>query len=210
MRRAGDRALLERCLSVGQKRVVTNTVRRLLPADAAAFLRAAVARLVSRPQRGRQLTTWVRAVLSHHASYLMAAPGAQAPLATLYRAIDARAASFRGLLSLQGRLELVTAAVPEAADDVDVGWPKVEIDEAEASAGRGRATWRVLPRSEITCSRWADFMHSLSLGLQCAQLSDAERLGDDYTESDSESGDAATSSEDDEGDGSESGSEEAD
>ena len=43
--RSEDRALLERCLAVGAPQVIANTVARLQPPDAAALLRAGVARL---------------------------------------------------------------------------------------------------------------------------------------------------------------------
>jgi U3 small nucleolar RNA-associated protein 5 len=105
--RSGDRALLERCVGVSDTRVVNNTVRRLLPADAAAFLRAAVERLQSKPARGGQLAAWIRAVLVHHTAYLMASPGVQAVLTSLYQTIESRLAMQRTLLSLSGRLDLL-------------------------------------------------------------------------------------------------------
>ncbi len=105
--RSGDRALLERCVGVSDARVVNNTVRRLLPADAAAFLRAAVERLQSKPARGGQLSAWIRAVLVHHTAYLMSSPGVQGVLTSLYQTIESRLAMQRTLLSLSGRLDLL-------------------------------------------------------------------------------------------------------
>ena len=52
---SGDRVLLERCLAVRKEDIINKTVRRLAPADAAAFLRATVQRLQSSPARGDQL-----------------------------------------------------------------------------------------------------------------------------------------------------------
>jgi U3 small nucleolar RNA-associated protein 5 len=46
---SNDRVLLERCLSSTNPRIIVNTVARLLPIDAAAFLRAAVDRWVAPP-----------------------------------------------------------------------------------------------------------------------------------------------------------------
>jgi U3 small nucleolar RNA-associated protein 5 len=83
--RSGDKALLERCLGLSDARVVRNSVRRLLPMDAAALLRACVERLQSRPVRGQQLAGWIRAVLLHHTAYLMAAPGVQPVMTSLYQ-----------------------------------------------------------------------------------------------------------------------------
>jgi U3 small nucleolar RNA-associated protein 5 len=107
--RSGDRALLEQCLGVANERVVANSVKRLVPLDAALLLRAAVERLQSRPARGQQMAGWIHAVLLHHTAYLMAAPGAAPVLSSLYSIIEARLSVQRQLLSLAGRLELLLA-----------------------------------------------------------------------------------------------------
>lgn len=83
--RSSDRALLERCLGVSNERVIVNTVKRLVPMDAVALLRVTVERLQSKPVRGHQLATWIRAVLVSHTAYLMAAPGAQPIMTSLYQ-----------------------------------------------------------------------------------------------------------------------------
>jgi U3 small nucleolar RNA-associated protein 5 len=83
--RSADRSLLERCLNVSNPRVINNSVRRLVPMDAAALLREAVARLQTKPSRGQQLAAWVRAVLVYHTAYLMSAPGVQPVLTSLYQ-----------------------------------------------------------------------------------------------------------------------------
>lgn len=125
--RSSDRTLLEQCLSVSDGRVVANTVKRLVPLDAALLLRAAVERLQSRPARGQQLAAWIQAVLLHHTAYLMAAPGAAPVMSSLYQIIEARLAMHRQLLSLTGRLELLLAqsgaqqGTVAAAAGADVG-----------------------------------------------------------------------------------------
>lgn len=108
--RSNDRALLEKCLAAGgSDRLVTNTVRRLLPADSTLFLKAAVDRVLSKPARAAQLAPWIRALVHHHTGYMMTAPGAQAPLAALYQAIDGRVGLYHQLLKVYGRLSLITA-----------------------------------------------------------------------------------------------------
>jgi U3 small nucleolar RNA-associated protein 5 len=107
--RSSDKALLERCLAVTNERVVNNTVKRLLPLDAALLLRAGVERLQSRPSRGQQLAVWLQAVLLHHTAYLMSAPGAAPVMSCLFQIIEARLAMQRQLLSLAGRLDLLLA-----------------------------------------------------------------------------------------------------
>ncbi|KAG1676919.1 hypothetical protein FOA52_014795 [Chlamydomonas sp. UWO 241] len=115
--RSNDRALLEKCLSTSSPRVVVNTVRRLLPMDAALFLRAAVDRVLSKPARAAQLAPWIKAVMHHHTGYMMTAPGVQAPLTALYQAIDSRVGLYAQLLKVYGRLSLITAHTAQADDE---------------------------------------------------------------------------------------------
>jgi len=125
---SGDKVLLERCLAVRNDTVITKTVKRLAPTDAAVFLRVAVQRLQSAPARGEQLATWIRAVLLHHTAYLSGVSGAQGTLGYLYQLIEARLASYQPLLALSGRLDLVLANARRAAgtqddDDDDDAYP---------------------------------------------------------------------------------------
>jgi len=135
--RANDRVLLERCLATSNTRIINNTVARLVPLDAANFLRAAVERLLSRPARAGQLAPWLKAVLHQHTGYIMAAPGVQAPLAALYQAIDGRVAMYAQLLRLHGRLGLITAHARGAggadADAAAAGRPAPEVTFRDAS-----------------------------------------------------------------------------
>ncbi|KAK9820726.1 hypothetical protein WJX74_004699 [Apatococcus lobatus] len=110
--RSGDKALLERCLQMGNNMVVTNTVRGLAPGDAAEVLQAVVARLQSKASRGTQLAGWLRPLLLHHAAHFASLPGVQPVLVALYQAIEARLAMQNPLLSLAGRLDLLTAHIP--------------------------------------------------------------------------------------------------
>ena len=55
--------------------VVMKTVRTLAPAAVLQLLSAVTERLQSQPVRSQGLHTWLRPLLLHHASYLMAAPG---------------------------------------------------------------------------------------------------------------------------------------
>ncbi|GLI64508.1 hypothetical protein VaNZ11_007772 [Volvox africanus] len=105
--RSNDRALLERCLATSNSVVIANTVARIVPLDAALFLKAAVDRLMSKPSRAVQLVPWIRAVLHHHTAYLMSAPGVQPALTSLFQAIDVRVKLHDLLLRLYGRLGLV-------------------------------------------------------------------------------------------------------
>lgn len=77
--------LLEKCLATTTPRMVTNSVRRLVPTDAAQLLRAAVDRVLTRPARAVQLAPWIKALMHYHTGYLMTAPSARSPLTALYQ-----------------------------------------------------------------------------------------------------------------------------
>lgn len=115
--------LLEKVLSAGNQAVIGKTMQRLPATDAAALLHAVAERLLSRPARAAMLLPWLRAALLHHSTYLAAAPSAQADLAAVRRAAEARAAALPEVLALRGRLDLVLAlsqhAPPATLGDVD-------------------------------------------------------------------------------------------
>ncbi|GAX81324.1 hypothetical protein CEUSTIGMA_g8755.t1 [Chlamydomonas eustigma] len=140
--RSNDRALLEKCLSATNARVISNTIRRLLPTDAALFLKAAVDRVLSRPARAAQLAPWIKAVMHHHTGYLMSAPGVQAPMTALYQAIEGRVGLYQQLLKVYGRLSLVTAHSSKGSaegddeeSDNDDGLPAPEVVFEDGSDG---------------------------------------------------------------------------
>mmetsp|Transcript_3545 Transcript_3545/g.5995 ORF Transcript_3545/g.5995 Transcript_3545/m.5995 type:complete len:486 (-) Transcript_3545:1031-2488(-) len=136
--RAGDRALLERCLAVADVAVVSNTVARLAPMDALALLEQLLLRLQARPGRGMQLACWLRAVVVSHPAYLMAAPGARKHMTALFQMLEARVAMLRPLLTLAGRLDLLLAQQQNASANRRKGASKegplveyIEADEPE-------------------------------------------------------------------------------
>lgn len=108
---AEDNALLEKCLNVGDEKVITNTIRRMRPFLAAKFLAVAVSKMEGRPQRALGLVPWVRAVLLQHASFVMTNLAMQPVLTSLYQIIETRLSVFRPLLSLSGRLDLIMAQI---------------------------------------------------------------------------------------------------
>ena len=127
----GDRQLLERCLAVGDEKVIKKTVRRLPTSLVVQFLQAAIPRLESRAGRGASLTPWLRHLLHTHAGYLMTAPAAQEHLAALSQVIEARVSLLPPLLRLAGRLDLVLSQLPES--------DRTEAAPGAAAGGRGPA-----------------------------------------------------------------------
>lgn len=107
--RSEDRQLLERCLSVGDPAVITNSVQRLQAPDATSFLQAAVAIMARKPQRAHQLMPWMQALVLAHAAYFIASPAARRVLMAMHAAIDARCLHKDRLEELAGRIELIEA-----------------------------------------------------------------------------------------------------
>ena len=68
-------------------------------------------RLQSRPGRGAQLSTWLHALVSCHAGYLLTLPDLPDRLSALYALLECRLAPYKKLLRLEGRLGLVMAQV---------------------------------------------------------------------------------------------------
>ncbi|KAK9824325.1 hypothetical protein WJX72_009481 [[Myrmecia] bisecta] len=127
-----DDSLLERCMSVSASSVVVTTVQRLEPADAVVLLDSIVKRLQAHALQGQALVGWLQAVLVHHTAYLMLSPGAQAVLTALYRDLEVRLSLQQPLLSLAGRLDLLTAqrkAMEDGKQRLSVPTPQVPIAE---------------------------------------------------------------------------------
>ena len=66
-----DRELLERCLTVRDSKMITTSIQRLSAPLVPNLLDQILERLRNKPQRGLQLTEWIRAVLIYHSSYLL-------------------------------------------------------------------------------------------------------------------------------------------
>lgn len=187
-----DNGLLERVLSVGDDRVLARTVQRLRPEDAVQFLGVAVGKLNLRPQRGTQLSRWIRAVLLGHASHLMSAPSARPILSSLYQTIEARLALHRPMLALAGRLDLLLA------QQLSVDEGGVADEDAEERKGRrGPLVEYVAPEGEEVEDATME------------RASDGEEGSDDDDDGDEEGSDEEEGSEweTDDGEGGEDGEE---
>lgn len=111
---AEDRSLIERCLSVGDAGVVSNTVARLPPSSVASLLRAALDRMRSRPARGEHIARWMRAAMLHHSSYIASSATARTAVLELQQTVEQHQALQRPLQQLLGRLDLLLHKQSEA------------------------------------------------------------------------------------------------
>ena len=76
---------------------------------------------------------WIKAVLQHHSSFLMSVPELRKKMAILYSLLSSRAASYKRIMKLYGRLDLIlTHARSIGLKDVDftqAQTPLLEVDE---------------------------------------------------------------------------------
>lgn len=77
---------------------------------------------------------WIKTLLHYHSSFMMSVPDLQKKVTYLRKLLDNRAASYKKILKLRGRLDLVlTHARSVSSQDADVSQglvPLVEVDEA--------------------------------------------------------------------------------
>ena len=85
---AEDRSLIERCLSVGDAGVVSNTVARLPASSVPKLLRAALDRMRAKPARGEQIARWMRAAMLHHASHIASSATAKTAVLELTQTVE--------------------------------------------------------------------------------------------------------------------------
>ena len=132
----GDQALLEQALQVQDAQVVTSTVARLPVISILPFLEAVLQRIQGKPSRVVTLASWLRALLSTHAAYLMSCPQLLPMLTPIYQLIDERLSVFKPLLKLVGRMQMLQSqiasqtAAGHMSGEVAAADPLVIYDEA--------------------------------------------------------------------------------
>jgi U3 small nucleolar RNA-associated protein 5 len=126
---ADDVQLLERCLSVHDKRAIETTVGRLSGPLAMKLLSICIDNMKDKPNRGERLAKWCRATLVRHAGFASVSPNAQKTLTHLQAQIDARTAQREPLLQLMGRLDLLLYA--SSRDEVQDACENVRLNEDE-------------------------------------------------------------------------------
>lgn len=136
-----DRALFDQILySSHTSPMIQQTVERMQPSLAIGkFFQALVERFVQSPIHTRKITTWIREVLTTHASLLMSQPNNKS-LRLLKDTIKRRVESLESLTRLEGRLELVLAQAERIKRTrVSVGKAPIveytEVEQMEVSGG---------------------------------------------------------------------------
>jgi hypothetical protein len=68
---SGDVELLEKALTVSDKKIINATIQKMNPVHIIPLLDQLVVRLQKRPTRAHMLIEWIRASLLHHSGYLL-------------------------------------------------------------------------------------------------------------------------------------------
>ena len=94
--------------------------------------------VIAYEQKGSTLLIWVKALFHYHSTFMMSVPELSQRVSFLKKLLDSRAASYKKLLKLRGRLDLVlTHARSVSSQDADfsqASTPLVEVDEDAITA----------------------------------------------------------------------------
>ncbi|KAG0644038.1 Dip2/Utp12 family-domain-containing protein [Tuber brumale] len=104
-----DNSLLESCLHSTDDEAILATIRRLNSSLAVTLLKRLAERIARHPGRAKPLGTWVKWIAVAHGGYLVTLPDLVSQISELHQIVSARASSMPKLLSLQGRLEMLSA-----------------------------------------------------------------------------------------------------
>jgi len=113
---SNDHTLLEYCLHVTDSGVINKTIQKLPPQYIVSLMKAIVDRLQLKPARAASLLLWIKYLLYNHSSYLVSLPNLVNHLSVLYLAIDSRLTSYKKLVKLSGRLDLVLSQVKQGSE----------------------------------------------------------------------------------------------
>jgi len=135
----GDHVMLDQALQVQDAHVISATVARLPVTSVLPFMQAVLQRIQGKPARVATLASWLRALLSTHAAYLMSCSQLLPLLTPLYQLIDERLSVFKPLLKLVGRMQMLQAQMASQAaasrqDGAGASDPLFTYDEAAEAA----------------------------------------------------------------------------
>jgi U3 small nucleolar RNA-associated protein 5 len=109
--RTNDRELLETCFQMTDIPSIRSTIQRLQSPLVASLLQRLAERLHKRPGRAGNLMVWVQWSLVSHGGYLASQPDVLKKLKTLSRVIKDRANGLQSLVTLKGKLDMLSAQI---------------------------------------------------------------------------------------------------
>jgi U3 small nucleolar RNA-associated protein 5 len=130
--RTNDKDLLESCFEMNDLESVRSTVERLDSPLVATLLHKLAERLHKRPGRAGSLMVWVQWALVSHGGYLAGKPDILQKLGPLNRVIKERANGLQPLLTLKGKLDMLSAQL-ELRRSMQARSRSVELDDDEGA-----------------------------------------------------------------------------
>jgi len=109
--RTNDKELLESCLQTKDMASIRSTIQRLQSPLVATLLQRLAERLHKRPGRAGPLMIWVQWSLVAHGGYLASQPQVTKQLKALHQVVRERANSLHSLMSLKGKLDMLSAQI---------------------------------------------------------------------------------------------------
>ncbi|KAG8627326.1 hypothetical protein KVT40_004809 [Elsinoe batatas] len=109
--RTNDKDLLESCLQTKDLASIKSTIQRLQSPLVATLMQKLAERLHKRPGRAGPLMVWVQWSLVTHGGYLASQPQVVRRLRSLRQVIRERANSLPSLITLKGKLDMLSAQV---------------------------------------------------------------------------------------------------
>lgn len=107
--KTNDKELLESCFEMNDLNSVRSTIERLPSTLVANLLRRLAERLHKRPGRAGNLMVWVQWSIVSHGGYLAGRQDIMKELGSLNRVIKERASGLQPLLTLKGKLDMLSA-----------------------------------------------------------------------------------------------------
>lgn len=114
-----DKVMLEGALSVTDLALVADSIRALPAESLLPLLDALVQRIEGRPWRAGRLVPWLMLLLQTHALALSQQSRLSEHLAPLKGLIEARCRSYRRLVALRGKLDLMLSMAEESLEGGD-------------------------------------------------------------------------------------------
>lgn len=107
--KTNDKELLESCFEMNDLHSVRSTIERLPSSLVANLLRRLAERLHKRPGRAGNLMVWVQWSIVSHGGYLAGRQDIMKEMGSLNRVIKERASGLQPLLTLKGKLDMLSA-----------------------------------------------------------------------------------------------------
>ena len=108
-----DSDMLEKAFSINDQDLIKSSLRHLPEQNIIPLLDEIAVRLSKKPLRALQLVPWLRALFQARSTYLLTVPDLPSHLHPLYAIIETRTKTYKRLVQLGGKLDMVLGQMEE-------------------------------------------------------------------------------------------------